>query len=299
MDEYSGIIKKIFDSQGKNECWKLLSKSDKKYPTYLHYVPNFKSTLWTLILLADLCHDKNDIRVKKPLKTIQDHFYDFKTDIYSLKKDHFPIPCLNGNIIYLECYFTDSISERSLKTIDFFSKYQRFDDGEYVAAKSPYCINTSCYGKHSCYWGIVKLLKGLSFVPKESRNSSVNTLLDKCIDFILLHSVCFSSHHKDKIMIKGIDKLTFPNMYKSDFLEILWLLKRENIRSEKLRPAIDLLRSKRVPGGNWNLEKKVNNMIVSIGEINQPNHFVTNRAKEVLDFYRFARRKNKKICLKI
>ena len=38
-------------------------------------------------------------------------------------------------------------------------------------------------------------------------------------------------------MIKDIDNLTFPNMYKSDFLEILWLLKREKVQSEKLKPA--------------------------------------------------------------
>jgi len=87
------------------------------------------------------------------------------------------------------------------------------------------------------------------------------------------------------MMIKDIDKLTFPNMYKSDFLEILWLLKRENVRTEKLYSAIDLLKSKRSSSGNWNLEKKVNNMITSIGEINQSNQFVTKRAKEVLNFY--------------
>lgn len=263
----------------------MLSESEKYYPDYLHYVPNFKSTLWTLILLADICHDKNDIRVRKPLKTIQDHFYDSKTGIYSLKNDHFPIPCLNGNIIYLECYFNGSISEKSLKTIDFFCKYQRFDDGSYITEKNEYCSNKSCYGKHTCYWGIIKLFKGLSFIPKKSRNRSINELLDKCIKFILLHNVCFSSNHKDKIMIKHIDKLTFPNMYKSDFLEILWLLKRENIRSENLVSAIDLLKSKRMSCGNWNLERKVNNMVTSIGVINQANQFVTKRAKEVIGFY--------------
>ena len=285
MDEHQRIIKEIFAAQGKNECWKMLSESDKYYPDYLHYVPNFKATLWTLILLADIRHDMNDIKVRKPLKIIQDHFYDSKTHIYSLKKDHFPIPCLNGNVIYLENYFNGSIGEKSLKAIEFFCKYQRFDDGEYHAGKNKYCKNTSCYGKHSCYWGIVKLLKGLSFIPKKLRNRSVNKLLNKCINFILSHNVCFSSHRKNKIMIKDIDKLTFPNMYKSDFLEILWLLKRENVRSENISTAVYLLKSKRSSDGSWNLEKKVNNMTTSIGKINQPNQFVTQRAKEVLDFY--------------
>ncbi|MEW6087365.1 MAG: hypothetical protein AB1498_03610 [bacterium] len=285
MNKYSEIIKHIFDSQDKNGCWKMLPVSSKYYPTYLHYVPNFKSTLWTLILLADLCYRKNDIRVKKALKTIQKHFYDPKTGIYSLKNDQFPIPCLNGNIIYLECYFTDSISKKSLKAIDFFHQYQRFDDGNYVIKKNAYCANTSCYGKHTCYWGIIKLFKGLSFIPKKARNSPINTLLEKCVDFILLHNVCFSSHHKNKIMVKNIDKLTFPNMYKSDYLEILWLLKREGTKSEEIKPAIDLLKSKCMPDGNWKLEKKVNNLVTSVGEINQPNYFITKRAKEVLDFY--------------
>ena len=72
---------------------------------------------------------------------------------------------------------------------------------------------------------------------------------------------------------------------KSDFLEILWLLKRENVKSDNFRLAIDLLKSKQLSCGNWNLERKVNNMTTSIGEIHQPNQFVTRRAKEVLDFY--------------
>jgi hypothetical protein len=285
MNEYQRIIKEIFNFQDKNGCWKMLSESDKYYPDHLHYAPNFKATLWTLILLADICHDNADTRVKKSLKIIKDHFYDPKNNIYSLKKDKFPIPCLNGNIIYLESYFNSTISEKSLKTIEFFNNYQRFDDGKYITEKNKYCTNTSCYGQHTCYWGIVKLFKGLSFIPKISRNRSLNELLEKCINFILLHNVCFSSHRINKMMIKDIDKLTFPNMYKSDYLEILWLLKRENVRSENLNPAIDLLKSKRSPSGNWKLEKKVNNMITSIGNVNQSNQFVTKRAKEVLDFY--------------
>ena len=86
-------------------------------------------------------------------------------------------------------------------------------------------------------------------------------------------------------MIKHLDKLTFPNMYKSDFLEILWILKREKVKSDKLLSAIEILRSKQQPGGHWNLERKIHNMTTSIGEINKPNKFITKRAREVLDFY--------------
>lgn len=285
MDNYEKIINRIFKAQGENGFWKMLPESDKYYPDFMHYVPNFKATLWTLILLADLGHDRNDSRVKKPLKEIQTHFFDSNYGIYTLKKAHFPIPCLSGNMIYLDCFFNDSPSNKSLKALEFFYKHQRFDDGSYVSGKNKFCTNTSCYSKHTCYWGITKLLKGISFIPKQSRTAEIDDLLDRCIQFISLHKVCFSSHKQSKIMINHIDKLTFPNMYKSDFLEILWLLKRENVKSDNFRLAIDLLKSKQLSCGNWNLERKVNNMTTSIGEIHQPNQFVTRRAKEVLDFY--------------
>ena len=241
MRNHETIINKIFEAQGENGFWKVIPKTHKYYPDYQHYVPNFRATLWTLILLADLEYDRNDERIKQPLEAIKEHFFDSKFGIYTLKQDHFPIPCLNGNMIYLDCYFNGFPSDKSWKAIDFFNEFQRFDDGTYETPKNQFCSNTSCYGKHTCYWGIIKLLKGISFIPKEIRTTKVNELLEKCVDFVLLHEVCFSSRKENKIMIKQMDKLTFPNMYKGDFLEILWLLKRENIQSKKLQKAIKLL----------------------------------------------------------
>ena len=285
MKNSKEIIERIFEPQGDNGYWKVLSASDKYYPDLMHYSPVYKATLWTLILLADLGCDRNDERTKKPLEAIQDHFFDPKFGIYSIKEDHFPIPCLNGNMIYLDCYFNGKPSEKSMMALAFFHKYQRFDDGAYEVAKNEFCSNTSCYGKHTCYWGIVKLLKGISFIPKQSRTKEIADLLEGCIRFVLLHKACYSSHNPEKIMVQKMDLLTFPNMYKSDFLEILWLLKREGIMSEELKPAIQLLKSKRWEDGSWHLEREVHNMVASIGRLDKPNPFITRRAKEVLEYY--------------
>ena len=285
VDNRQKIIERIFAAQNENGFWKVLSKTHKYYPDYLHYVPNFRATLWTLITLADLGYDKNDKRIKGPLEKIKDHFFDPEFGIYSLKEDHFPIPCLNGNLVYLDCYFNGKPSEKSLKALDFFYRYQRFDDGEYDTPKNKFCSNTSCYGKHSCYWGIVKLFKGISFLPHQYRTKEIKDLLDRCIRYVLLHKVCYSSHKPDRIMIQKMDRLTFPNMYKSDFLEILWLLKREQVQSDALKPALELLKSKQQKDGFWHLERKIHNMHTSIGQVNRPNLFITNRAIEVLGFY--------------
>lgn len=285
MNSHQKRINKIFEAQREDGFWKVLPESHRYYPDYLHYVPNFKATLWALILLADLGVDKKDKRIKKPLAAIQKKFFDSDFGIWTLKEDHFPIPCLNGNMIYLDCYFNGKPSIKSKRALAFFSENQRFDDGCYVGEKNEFCANKSCYGKHSCYWGITKLMKGISFVPKSYRTSEINDLLERCIQFILLHKVCFSSRKEGKITIRHIDRLTFPNMYKSDFLEILWLLKREKVKSDDIRPALELLKSKRLSDGNWKLEKKVNNLVTSIGTPDRPNKYITERAKEVLDYY--------------
>lgn len=279
------VISRIFDAQDENGFWKLLPPKYKEQPEYLHYVPNFSASLWALILLADLKCDPDDDRVNASLEVMKDHFFDSTVGIYTLKEDHFPIPCLNGNMIYLDSYFNGKPEKRSLQALDFFHQYQRFDDGKYKTEKNQYCSNTSCYGKHSCYWGVVKLLKGISFIPKKERSEKIKDLLDRCIRFVLLHKVCYSSRRPDQIMIKKMDQLTFPNMYKSDFLEILWVLKREEVQSPELIPAIELLKSKQKEDGTWHLERKVYNLITSIGVLDKPNPFITDRAREVLEYY--------------
>lgn len=279
------IIEKVFDARNENGLWKVIPENHKNYPDYLHYVPNYKASLWVLLLLADLKCDRKDERVRKPLETVKDHLWDNEYGIYTLKQDHFPIPCLNGNMLYLDGYFNHGADARSKRLLQFFIQFQRFDDGKYEEPKNQFCTNTSCYGQHTCYWGVVKLLKGISFIPKEKRNKEIEILKTKCIDFVLKHKVCYSSRNPSKIMIRKLDVLTFPNFYKGDFLEILWILKREGVTSSELNPALELLRSKQNDNGEWELERVMNNMVTSIGPINRANPFITERAKEVLEYY--------------
>jgi hypothetical protein len=61
------IITKIFELQGENGCWNYTSPRSKIYPQYEHYMPKYKTTLWTLILLADIKHNANEQRIKKEI----------------------------------------------------------------------------------------------------------------------------------------------------------------------------------------------------------------------------------------
>ena len=280
------LMAKIIELQDENKCWNVLQPGDKYYPEYNYYVPNYNSTLWTLIFLADMGCEIHNEELEKPLKIISDHFFDKENKIYTIGKSHFPIPCLNGNMLYLHSYFQWGDDKRIQEIIDFFTKYQRFDDGDFKTPKSfPYCSNKSCYGKHTCYWGIIKLLKGLSFIPLENRSDKARTLINKCIEFILLHQVCFSSHNLENYIQSNIKKLTFPNMYQGDYLEILWLLKREKVQSIHIKKALYQLKSQMRPDSTWKIERPIKNLIIPMGRKNYGNEFLTERAREVLKYY--------------
>jgi hypothetical protein len=280
------IIDQILAKQDGSSRWGYNAKQAREHPEYMYYSPNFKSTLWTLVLLADIKAPAGIAQIEPSIRLIMDHFYDPEHGIFSLPgMRYFPIPCLNGNMIYLHQYFETNQPELVDKTIAFFSSYQRFDDGGFKTPGSyPYCANKSCYGRHTCYWGVTKLLKGISFIPKNQRGKDAQQLINQCIDFVLQHEVCFRSHHSDQLLRSDIDKLTFPNFYKSDFLEILWLLSREEVQDQSISRALELLRSKRKSDGSWELEKSMNT-VVPVGQKGCANAFITERANEVLNFY--------------
>lgn len=279
-------IERILVKQDEAFRWGFDAKQARKRPAYLYYSPNFKSTLWTLLLLADIKAPVDIPQIKPSIRLITEHFYDPRHGIFRLPDmGRFPIPCLNGNLIYLSHYFKAAPSKRLDKTISFFAAYQRFDDGDFKTPQSyPYCSNTFCYGRHTCYWGVTKLLKGISFIPKTQRSKEAQRLIENCIDYVLHHEVCFSSHHRDRFLQRDIGTLTFPNFYKSDFLEIVWLLAREEVHDRKMSRALALLRSKLKDSGCWELEKSLN-LIASIGQPGCANAFITERATEVLDYY--------------
>jgi hypothetical protein len=283
------LILKVLDKQDAAFRWGFDAQQARQRPEYLYYAPNFKSTLWTLVLLADLQAQPALPQAWPALQLVGERFYDAEHGIFGFpNRSYFPIPCLNGNMIYLHQYFESGPAQALERTIDFFAAHQRFDDGGFKTPPGyPYCGNTSCYGRHTCYWGVTKLLKGVSFIPREQRSPQAQRLLENGIQFVLQHEVCYRSHRREEFLHRDITRLTFPNFYKSDFLEILWLLAREGVRHPALERPLALLRSKMKDGGGWELEK-AQNTIVPAGQVGRVNAFVTERARQVLEGYGYT-----------
>jgi hypothetical protein len=279
-------IEQVLARQDEAFRWGYAERQSRERPETLYYSPNFKSTLWTLVLLADIQAPANLEQVKPAMRLVSEHFFNAEHEVFTLPNlCRFPIPCLNGNMIHLHSYFMATQPKMLNKVIDFFAEYQRFDDGDFKTPKTtPYCSNKYCYGKHTCFWGVVKLLKGIAFIPQTQRKKEAQRLIGNCIEFILHHEVCFSSHHRENPLHRDIGKLTFPNFYKSDVLEILWLLAMEDVHDGRMNRALELLRSKMRIGGTWELEKAANT-ILSTSQSGCFNAFITERATQVLNYY--------------
>ncbi len=279
-------IQAILARQDSSSRWGFDAHEARERVQYLYYTPKYKATLWTLVLLADLNAPVGLEQVSAAMRLVIERFYHPEHGIFTLPdKSHFPIPCLNGNMIYLLQYFQIPHPEGLQQTINFFAAYQRFDDGEYhTPASYPYGRNKSCYGSHTCYWGVTRLFKGLSFIPESQRSDEARRLLADCIEFVLRHEVCFSSRSPAGFIHPHIASLTFPNFYKNDFLELLWLLSREGVRDSRMTRALDLLRGKMKPGGYWEMERPAQT-VVPMGQRGRPNAFITERARQVLGFY--------------
>jgi hypothetical protein len=285
-DQRRGLIEKIITKRDGCGRWAYDEKLARERPELRHYWPKYKSTLWTMLYLAELKAPPGDPRLGRSLGLLLDELHDGEHGIFTLGSGHFPIPCLNGNMLYLNFYFQRRLTEKMAKVIDFFDAWQRFDDGEFKTPSShPYRSNKACYGRHSCYWGVVKLAKGLSHVPPAERTEKVRRLLGRCIDFILRHEVCYRSHEKNRLIDPGTGLITFPSVGKSDYLEILWILAREKVHAAETQRAVALLKSKMAGDGRWCLEQPVAGLVVSAGAKGRPNDFVTERAREVLAFY--------------
>lgn len=276
-------IEKVFARQGPDGQW----TDGKRRPGFEVYLPKYKATLWALVTLADLKCPPDDERAGRALQAVFDLNFRPAAGVFGWSESaygsHEPSPCFNGNIIYVAAYFGRALAPEIESTLQTFARFQRFDDGDFrTPLEFPYSGDRdACYSSHTCYWGVCRLLKGISFIPRPSRTRYTQRLLERCVDFVLLHRVCFSSHRPEDIIGKWIDRLTFPNMYSSDYLELLWLLKREGVRDPRIGPALQLLESARNPDGTWNLERPVNNLVYFGGK-DRPNAFVTERALEVL-----------------
>jgi hypothetical protein len=258
------------------------------------YTGKYRSTVWNLIILAELGADGADPRVRAACEAVLRDAQDLDSGGFSSQRSKragggrrsMVAPCLRGNMVFALIRLGMLDDPRVRCGLDWITTYQRFDDGdEDVPTDWPYHIEM-CWGRHTCHMGAVKALKALAEVSPERRTLAMQATISAGAEYLLRHHIFKRSHDLAKVSKPGWKRFGFPLMYQTDVLEILWVLARldpAHLRDERAREALDLVAAKADAEGRWKLEQTFNDrFVVPIEAKGGPSRWVTLRALEVL-----------------
>jgi hypothetical protein len=260
------------------------------------YTRKYRSTVWQLIILAELAADPKHLQVKKACEFILGRAQDRSSggfSVYTAERTgggraSMVIPCLTGNMVWSLRRLGYARDERVKRGIDWLAEYLRFDDGE---SRPPagwrYRQHEACFGRHTCFMTVVKGLKALAEVPLPEQSAAVRRCIANSVEFMLKHHVYKRSHDLGRVAKPGWRRLGFPKMWQTDILEILGILTRLKVRDTRMQEAFDLLVSKQNHQGRWIVQDSFNGRFqVPIETKGRPSKWVTLNALTVLKNYR-------------
>ena len=142
----TGDVPKIMDKYNKGGYW--------VHPDDFYMRTQYKGTVWSLILLAQLGADGSDRRIKKAVENFivrsqhrESGGFAYVGSVRNGGQGSKTIPCLTGNAVYFLIKFGYLNDPRVKQGINFITTYQRFDDG--IAEKPvgwPYDQMEQCWG---------------------------------------------------------------------------------------------------------------------------------------------------------
>jgi hypothetical protein len=223
----------------------------------------YKGTIWNLILLAELGVSGKDERIKNACEFVIERSQDESGGFCAMprvagEKRRGLVPCYTGNMAFALIRFGMGRDERVLRAVEFLTRYQRFDDGDGRPKGFPYDGHLDCYGKHTCYAGVVKTLKALAEIPPGRRDADMKRTVETGAEFLLIHHLYKRSHDLSKPAQKRWTDLGFPQFWDTDALEMLLILTKLGIGDERMSDAIELIEGKRGEDGRWKLERSYN-----------------------------------------
>lgn len=150
-----------------------------------------------------------------------------------------------------------SDKDRIDKGIDWIINYQNIERGATNKWTGSRILKYGgCMKTTPCYIGIVKAMIALTDYKKSSdyiTNDKIENNLKKGLHYILDHHI-FLRQSNGQLITKDINKLTYPFSYKTNVIEILRLLKDNNLDSDsRCDLAKNYLRTKKQKDGFWKI----------------------------------------------
>ena len=165
------------------------------------------------------------------------------------------LACYNAMITSILINLNYSDNKKIEDGINWIVNYQNFKRNEQNKweGKSIHKYG-GCMKSTPCFIGIVKSCLTLSHYVKSNyfnQNHNINSKLNQGLNYILDHNLYLKQSNSLPIT-KDITKLTYPFTYKTNIIEILTLLKDNNLHNDiRCSLAKNLLKQKEKKEGYW------------------------------------------------
>ena len=260
------------------------------------YSPKYFSTVWSLILLAQLgASVHSDERIETAIKYYLSEGLTGHGQFTISGAPSSTVDCLQGNL----CWAMVKLGYEDLRLEEAYDWMARSVTGEGIAAMSERDAPVRYYAgkcgpdfacgannKKPCAWGAAKVLLALSSWPKERRTPQIESAIRQGVDFLFSVDPATASYptgYADKPSGNWW-KFGFPIFYVTDILQIVEALVGLGYGTDpRLANALQLINDKQDNQGRWALEYDYTDKTwVDFGVKKQPNKWVSLRALKVL-----------------
>jgi len=274
------------------------------------YVPMYKASYWTLMILAQLGLNRDDHRVQpaveylfrfqQPLggfsvsgeegaereyervaqrqlakgKTPPDKPASFADSVHQMT-----LSCLTGNVVAALLRLGYVNDPRVWRAVDWLISIQNVDGGWLCPYRERHIRDT-----HSCFHGTICALEAFSETfGKVKRPPEVQAAIARAAEFLLIHHLYRADHHSLKVINPTWLRLAFPWFYHYSILRGLWVLTQLGIDDPRMDDARSVLRDKQTPDGTWILESTpYRRMQADLEKKGDPSKWITLKALQVL-----------------
>jgi hypothetical protein len=260
------------------------------------YGPKYRSTVWSIIILAQLGGlVKEDRRISKACGYLLDHAL-MSAGLFTASNGiSVPVDCLQGNL----CWSLRELGSDDQRLTKAYEWMARTVTGDGVAPASDRHAAVRYYshkcgpdfacganGKLPCAWGAVKVMLAFGNWPADRRTPLIKQAIKHGIDFLLGTDPATAQYPvaRGDQPSRNWWKFGFPVFYITDLLQVVEaLIGLGRAHERRLTNALQLIRQKQDDQGRWPMEYNYSGKNwVDFGEKRRPNKWVTLRALRVL-----------------
>jgi hypothetical protein len=260
------------------------------------YNPKYLSTVWSIILLAQLgASVLEDRRIEQACKYLVDHALTEGGQFTLSSGPGGTIDCLQGNLCWslMELGYEhprlESAYEWMARTVTgdgIAPKEDKDAPVRYFAYKCGPNFACGANNKQPCAWGGCKVMMAFGKLPAKQRTTLIKKAIKQGVDFFLgvdPSTADYPNGNTDKPSGNWW-KFGFPVFYVSDILQIAEALSVLGYGKDKrLANTTNFIREKQDENGCWPLEYDYTGKIwVDFGTKKKPNKWVTLRALKVI-----------------